>query len=942
MRVALHLRKYGMPHRVPTLRALASGVLVMAVLAVAACGRITSQTDQELLQRGEAFQAQGKLASAVIEFRNALQKNPKNAEARQRLGEIYVNQGLGEEAEKELGRAKELGVDFESLKVPMGQALLLQGLYQRVLSEIQPGPKSSSSDVPKILEIRGRAQLGLLHFDEGCKLFAQSLESDPRYVPSHWGLARCAQGRGKLDEARTELDKALQLEPENSGTWTRVGDSERLAKRLPEAETAYTSALRFKNSDLNALLGRAIVRIDSNKLDDANQDLDAAFRLVRGNPLATHLRGVIQFKRGRVADAKISFETVLKTIPNDPSAVFWLGLADLSLHDYEQAAKQFAQFSRTVPNVIEVQALLALAQARMGRKKEAAETLRVLRNVNIEDPQSLAMLGQARLAIGESTLAEAAFKKAVEDEPKAANLRIGLAASLLQQGERSQAIEQLERAVDLDPAMTGADVLLIKNYIRNRRFDKALVAIGDLEKKEPRSSTVLNLKGAAFLAKGDYASARASFEQAFALDPPSVAAAMNLAQIDLAEKRAGDARERFQAILAKDKTNVRAMVGLAAVAGATGDEAEYAAWLEKAAKAGPGVLGPRIALANYYLRKKDLQRSLAIALEAQTVSPENPQALDVLGTAQLAAGDNASAAATYRKLAKVSPEDPVVHYKLATTEASTRDASAAEASLKKALELKPDFFDAEMLLVAIELRTGEYGEALKLAQQIKKQFPQSAVGLTLEGDVLMAQRQFGSALKSYDRAFALEKTGMLVVKQHQALVAAGDRREGDRRILQWLNEEPKDRIARAYLASTYLAMGQRGPAIEQLQLLLQNDPKNASALNDLAWLYHQEGDARALPTAQQAYQLQPSNVHAMDTLGWILLAQGETGRALELLHEATSQAPASTAIRYHWAVALAKSGNKSKARSELADLLTSNKDFPEKIEAQALLKQLQL
>jgi hypothetical protein len=40
------------------------------------------------------------------------------------------------------------------------------------------------------------------------------------------------------------------------------------------------------------------------------------------------------------------------------------------------------------------------------------------------------------------------------------------------------------------------------------------------------------------------------------------------------------------------------------------------------------------------------------------------------------------------------------------------------------------------------------------------------------------------------------------------------------------------------------------------------------------------------------------------------------------------------------AVALAKSGDKSKARKEIADLLASNKTFPQRQQAQAFLKQL--
>jgi Tfp pilus assembly protein PilF len=146
--------------------------------------------------------------------------------------------------------------------------------------------------------------------------------------------------------------------------------------------------------------------------------------------------------------------------------------------------------------------------------------------------------------------------------------------------------------------------------------------------------------------------------------------------------------------------------------------------------------------------------------------------------------------------------------------------------------------------------------------------------------------------------------------------------------------------ARAYLAAAYLQAGQNKKAIEQYELALETDPGNIRALNDLAWAYQLEKDPRALATAEKGYQIEPDNPHIVDTLGWILVEHGKTARGLELLQKAADKDPASTEIRYHFAVALMKSGDKARARQELADLLVKNKKFPERQEAQALLKQL--
>jgi len=821
----------------------------------------------------------------------------------------------------------------------MGHALLLQRLYKRVMDEVQPGPKAPPGEISKILEIQGRAQFGLLHFQEGCKLFAESLEKDPKYVPTYWGLARCAAARGKLDEARANLDKAVKLDEKNSGTWALVGDLERTVKHYPEAELAYANALKYNADNIDALLARAAARIDNNKLAEATQDIDAASKYSRDHPIVNQLRGVVQYKQGKFAEAKTSFETVLKVTPDYLPAVLWLGLTDFWQGDYEQAAKQFGQYTRRVPGATQIRALLALAQARLGRGPEAQDTLNALKGVDIKDPQSLAALAQAHAWLGETAAAAAYLTKAVEQKPEAANLRTDLAATLMQKGDRAQAIEQLEDAIRLDPGLTKADALLIQNLIQEKQFEKAMDAVEALEKKQPQEATTFNLKGAVYLGMNDLANARKSFEHAMELQPTSVAAAVNLAQLDVQEKKPAVARQRFEGMLAKDKDNVQVMLGLAGIAAVMDQDAEHVAWLQKAAKAAPSAVRPRLLLGHFYLRKGDATRALAVAQDAQTANPDNTQALDLLGTAQLAVGETQNAITTYGKLARLVPGNPVVHYRLATAQAAGQSMEPARASLNRALALKPDYLPAEILLASIEIDTGRYGEALKITQRIQRQHPQAASGFALQGNVLLAQKQFLPALKAYERAFEINRSGLLVVQMHKARSAAGRSQEADAKLRDWLEEQPNDVAARTYLAAIYLKAGQHKLAIEQYQRLLQADAKSFRALNDLAWLYQKEKDPRAVTIAEQGYQLYPDNPDITDTLGWILLEQGENSRALELLRKAAEKVPQSTEIRYHLAVALAKSGDNARARGELTDLL-ANKNFRQRQEAQALLKQL--
>ena len=122
--------------------------------------------------------------------------------------------------------------------------------------------------------------------------------------------------------------------------------------------------------------------------------------------------------------------------------------------------------------------------------------------------------------------------------------------------------------------------------------------------------------------------------------------------------------------------------------------------------------------------------------------------------------------------------------------------------------------------------------------------------------------------------------------------------------------------------------------------MLQKETNNVLALNNLAWLYYQEKDARAVNTAELAYKLKPNNAAVADTLGWILLDQGKISRAVEIFKKAVALAPDNPEIGYHYAVALAKAGDKARARQQLEQLLASNKSFGQRDAAKALLKQM--
>ncbi|MEO7031726.1 MAG: tetratricopeptide repeat protein, partial [Herbaspirillum sp.] len=241
-------------------------------------------------------------------------------------------------------------------------------------------------------------------------------------------------------------------------------------------------------------------------------------------------------------------------------------------------------------------------------------------------------------------------------------------------------------------------------------------------------------------------------------------------------------------------------------------------------------------------------------------------------------------------------------------------------------------------LATLAVRKKDYDTALRIATQIQKQGDKKVAGFLLEGDVLTAQQKPDLALAAYKQAFALDKNSMTAIKLYEAMARAGKAKDGQEHLVQWLNQNPQDLSIRSYLGVVYLGDRQAKLAIEQFEAVVRVQPKNPVALNNLALAYQLQNDPRATEFAERAYAVAPNNGAILDTLGWLLVERGDAKRGLTLLEKATQLMPDQAEVRFHYAKALLKAGDKAKALKEL-EIVASNKQYPKAGEAQALLQQ---
>ncbi|MBT9612381.1 MAG: PEP-CTERM system TPR-repeat protein PrsT [Burkholderiales bacterium] len=918
-------------------------LIPMTLCLIAACSLIACSKEgdsQKLVTSAKQAQDKGDLKAAVIELKNALQKNPENVEARALLGKLYIKQGDPGSAEKELRKAIQLGKDKSQLLPELGQALLQQGQFQKVIDEIQAPAGAPPLLRARILVQRGNAYLSLGQQDKAKASMEEARTLAPDLAEVYSGLAVLAMVEQKDDETTALIDTAIAKDPQRTTSWLMKGDWLQAKGKPEEAVGAYQSALKADSRSVQAHSKLASVYLSQGKFDAARQEAAAIKKLDPQHLEGKFLSARIDFQQKNYTAARDTLQEILKAVPNHVPSMTLFAATAIELGSFNQAEQYLLPVLQRFPGNALARSLLATAQMKTGQHEKALETLKPLLTEPQPDPIVLAMAGEIYLKLKQFSKSTEFFERAAKGSPQNAGVRTSLALSRLAAGHTEEALSDLKVASGLESDKGRADIMLIMAHVNNKAWDQALKAIDVLETKQPAIPLSHNLRGAVYLNKGDSARARASFEKALSMDPVYFPAAMNLAQLDMKDNKPDAARKRFESVLSKDKSNLQAMLAIAAMEADAKNEKAYLEWINKAAIAHPAALQPRRLLAQHYLRKNDPQKALTVAREAANANPTQPEALDLLGITQMAAGEKDNAIVSFTKLATLSPTSPLPQMRLGAAQEVVKNSEAARTAYQKALAIKPDSVDAQVALARLEFQAGRKSEAIKLIQQVQKQHPTLPAGYLLEGDLLNADKQYDKAVEKYEQAYRLGKSGELVVRIHAALTQAGKARDGEAKLLQWLKENPQDISARNYLADAYLQQKQYKSAAEQYQVMLTQTPQSLIVLNNLAWVYQQMQDKRALAIAERAHNLAPDNPAVTDTLGWILLEQGQVARALPLLQKAFAKQPDNLTLHYHYVVALARSNDRVRAQSELERLLGRGMLFPEEREAQSLLKQL--
>jgi len=902
----------------------------------------SGDSPEKLIASAKEFLAKKELRSAAIQLRNALQKAPENAEARYLFGTTLLDAGDPVSGEKELRRALEYGYSPDAVYPPLARALLEEGAADKVIAELGDKRLSDPTAHAELLGLVGDAYLRTGKLKEARVWYEAALKASPESPKAQLGAAWIKVIDRDLAAASQITDKVLTASPDFLDAWLLKAGLSRVQGDATAAIKAYERAIQVRPSELSAHYGRVVLLASQRQFDQATAALGEMQKVGARHPRTLFAQALLAIAQGKPADAREPLEYILKVAPRHLPTLLLAGTAEYQLRSYVRAEDYLRKALAQAPSIAYTRRMLTATQLRSGQPQQALETLEPLLKTIDGDPHLLALAGEVYLSNNDPERAAQYFQKAVASDPKSAPARTRLAQLRLASGDVDRAIQDLEAASAADEHNVQADLVLIANFLRQREYDKALAAAQNLEKKQPDNPLVYNLKGAIYLGKRDPASARKSFEQALALKSDYPPALYNLARLDLAERKPDQAKGRYEAILAKDPNNEVALLGLADLLAVTkAPHAEVVKTLEKAVSGNPQSARARIALIRFHLQGRDTKSALDAAQQAQAAMPDNLQIMELAGLAQQASGDANQAITTFNQLAAAAPKSPEPLVRLAGAQVAARDVPGAIQTLRRALDLNPNLVPVRQQIAVLSLQQGKPDDALAEAKAVQKQLPKEAVGYVLEGDVYAAQKKWAAAERAYRESLKQSKSTLAATRLHAVLIRDGKANEARSFANSWVKENPKDAAFHLYLADHELKEKDYKGAAQHYQAVIELQPRNAIALNNLAFVSGQMGDdQKAIKYAEQALAIAPSSPAIQDTLGWLLVEKGDANRGVALLRKAAAGAPNAAEIRLHLAKGLIKIGDRNAARSELQAIVKLERQSAARAEAERLLTTL--
>jgi tetratricopeptide (TPR) repeat protein len=579
--------------------------VVMALVVTSCSGNAADD-----VASGDKFVAEGKLPEAVIQYRNAIQKEPRLGDARLKLAKTYEQLNERANAGREYIRAADLLPDNLEAQTKAATVLLLSGQFEDAKTRAERALAIDAKAVDALI-VKASAMANLKDLEGAIGELEGALSAHPDEPRMRGSLGVLEMAKGNLAEAEREFRHAVDLNPKNPDSHLALGAFLLRANRGPEAEQALLEAHRLDPKSLLANRALAVFYAGSNRGAQAEPFLKTLAEVMPDGQgvlaLADYYAG-----SGRPAEARSVLESQLGNAKLFSDTRRRMAAILYSEKKPAEAHALIDEVLAKTPNDADALVAKARLQQVEGKREDAMRSAQAAVKANPNSVSAHYLVGQLHAASARNDEAIAAFTEVLRLNPSVAGAQLELARlNLTRRGGSATSVGYAEQVLARQPGHPIAQLTLVRGLLASGNVARAEREMELLVKRFPKAAGVQAQMGTVMLAKRDAATARQYYERALSLDPNSLDGITGLVTLDIVARRVDAARSRVNAKLAERPDEPRLIELAARTATAANDVTGAEQHLRHLIDIAPERLSAYAMLAQIYIRQQKLDAARA-------------------------------------------------------------------------------------------------------------------------------------------------------------------------------------------------------------------------------------------------------------------------------------------------------------------------------------------
>ncbi|HYM75159.1 MAG TPA: tetratricopeptide repeat protein [Candidatus Dormibacteraeota bacterium] len=769
-------------------RARTAYLLVFCALFLAllmGCSRDPNVRKQKYFESGEKFFAESKYREAAIQYANAVQIDPRFAQAHYQLGQTYLRLGDPQRAFPELLRTVDLSPDNYRAHTDLANILVA-------------ARKPDGTAFPEYLK-QAEPHLALLK------------ERQPNNAETHEVWANYYSAQNNLVGAMSEMQQAISVDPSRSESYLALALFQLQAKLTDQAEINFKKAIDVDPKSMANRLALGGFYQSRNRLSDAESQFRQAIDTAPKDPAPREALVRLLMQEGKKDDIESFLRQTKKDLPDNPEGYRMLGDFYFAIGDIDKAVAEYSSVYSDHPKDLHAKKNYIQLLILKNRLEEATKLNDEILKSNKNDIEALVGRGQLQLRRNDPAGSIASLQLAIRNDSDYALAHYHLGLAYSQQHDNARAETEWREAVRLNPSLTDAQRAIAILEISRGDADAALQTAQQIINAQPYSADGFLIRAFAELARQKYADAQKDAEQAMLRAPSNPGPYVQLGTIQLAQKHFPEAEKFYQQALEKDPSSSEGLSGLmnTYVAQKQFDKAIAAANAQIAKSPNTSNFYDLLGTA-LYGGKQDYAGADAALRKAIDLDKGNLDAIEKLGKVQVKEGSADQALSLYQQSIKNNPRE-VRFYILAGELYEARENwDQAKAMYQQALSISPDHPLASNNLAYVLLEQGGNPDvALGMAQAARRGMPDSANAADTLGWAYYHKGVYQSAIGQFQEALRLnEKSGA-----------------------------PDDAVLHYHLGLAYQKANQIPQARQQLEKAVKLSPNNAEARKALSELH---------------------------------------------------------------------------------------------------------